>query len=322
MLQRLSPPLALASPGVEGALSQALTALCADGGDLSTGAMVHWEDPAGWSAHSLPLLRSEQRDCALYEERIVVSVGIQPGSAPVYRLQASLPPTQTPIGDCQAPARSASETVVDGDDSAVRLVLQTVREGEAVIHSRLAVRRATPTGWREQILAEPAAPRLLGGFEGRKWSLAQHDDEWLVVASQGRTGTAAACVAEGGQTVWTWSGEHWTPHSGSTGRTLLAQRGLWRHAGDPGWLLILVQRTEDDADLLRPTMNRLQRHNPSPLLTLHSSDFPELNAGLVVVSPPPFADEASARAAGADWRRKTTQYVKRAWPAPDPCQEQ
>lgn len=316
----LVPGLALASPQTDDALRTPLEALCAEGGELSVSSLADW-DTSAWSAHSLRLTRSETRDCVLVEQSIAITVGTEPGTAPRYGLQATLPLSQTPLGECDTPARWRDETVIAGEEGPVRLVLGLVREGEAVVASQILVRRATPTGWHEQVLAEPAPGHLRGETGGRQWFLKQTEAGWLVVAGPGTQHGEQGCTPIRGQRAWTWDEDHWEAHEGADARELLARQGEWRFAGDAGWVVILAQDTEDDRDLLESRRRRLSRKRDGTLLILESATFPELNAGYLIVTPPPFATEADAQAERLQWGRRSTSYVKRAWPEPAPCPE-
>lgn len=315
----LVPGLALAASRTDPELRTLLGEMCAEGGELSVRPTADWETTE-WAAHSVLLTRSETRGCTLFERAVTITVGVKPGAAARYALQNTLPVTRTPVGDCETDARWHEETVLDGEDGPVRLVLATVRDGDDLVQSAVLVRRATPEGWREQVLAEPAPERLLGGFAGPEFHLRETAGEWLVVQTHDRTGTPEACEPVPGQIAWTWSGAGWIRHDSDAARALLAEHAVWRLAGEPGWLLILAQDTEDDREVLESRARRLNRRNPTRLLFLNSADFPGLNAGFIVVTPAPFADRATAEAARLTWGRRSSTYVKRAWPQPDPCQ--
>lgn len=223
------------------------------------------------------------------------------------------------MGDCQVPAAWRQEQVIAGEDDAVRLVLVTDHEGEAIVHTHVAVRRATPGGWSEQVLLDPAPPRLLDPqAAGPTVELARRrDGEPVVVVSHDRT--PGLCRPLGGQEVWRATDGVWTSVSGREALTALAREGLWRQAGDDGFLLILGQDDEDDADLVEPRRRRLQRRDPEPLYLMSSSDFPGLVPGFVMIVPAPWPTEAEAEAAKGRWTRSASVYVKQAWIAPDPC---
>lgn len=314
----LVPGLALASSSVDGELRSVLAELCAPGGELSIAATDRWET-AGWSAYGLRLTRSETRGCVLFERSVTLTVGATPGAVPRYALQRTLPLSQTPVGECPAAARWREESVLAGSDGPVRVVLGTQREGEVVVRSEIVARRATPEGWREQVLEEPAPDRLLGGFAGAEWVLRERAGDWLIVATHDRAGTEAACEPLPGQRAWTWAETRWEPHDVAETRAILARHGLWRLAGDDGWFVILAQAGDADRDLLESRKRRLERRRPGELLLLESASFPELNAGYLVVTPPPFADEAAAQEERRAWGRRAATYVKRAWKAADPC---
>jgi hypothetical protein len=191
--------------------------------------------------------------------------------------------------------------------------------GDAIVHTHVAVRRASPEGWSDQILLDPAPPRLLDPTAaGPDLALARsRSGEPLVVLSHDRT--ADPCVPLGGQEVWRSTDRGWTSVSGREALTLLALEGLWRLAGDDGFFLILGQDKESDADLVEPRRRRLQRRDPGRLYLMSSSDFPGLNPGFVMIVPAPWPTAEEAEAAKGRWTRSASVYVKQAWIASDAC---
>lgn len=293
------------------ALEAALGALCAPGGDVS----VERADASaggGWAAYTVVVGRAVTEGCSLVHERVPVSVGVGPDGVR-YGLRGAWPPERTPVGDCPDPPRWRDERTVAGADDPVRLVHVVDHDGDDVVAERLVVRRATPDGWSEQVLLEPAPPRLADpDGPGPEVHLAWTRDRVPLVVATG-------CRPQRDQTVWRPADDGWDAISGREAATLLAREGLWRLAGDDGWLLVLAQDDEDDRDLVVPRVRRFERRDPEPLYLLPSADFPELNAGYVVVAPGPWPTEAEAEAARHRWGRSASAYVKRAWSATDPC---
>lgn len=314
---QLVPGLARASGAADAA--DALTTLCRDGGELAVERGEAWFD-AGWSAYALVVSRVEPEGCSLRHEKVALTVGAGPGGIR-YALAGALPAERTPVGDCPDPPLWRREQVLEGQDGPVRLVLVTDHEGDRVAAARLVVRRATPGGWTEQVLFDPAPARLFDpDGAGPEVHLARRRDGTpLVVASRDRT--TGPCRPVGDQTVWVPQGAGWDAYPGRDAATLLAREGLWRLAGQAGWLLVLAQDDEGDADLVAPRLRRLQKRDPEPLYLLRSADFPELHAGYVLVAPGPWATEAEALAARDRWGRTLSVQVKRAWPAPAACGE-
>lgn len=313
----LIPGLALSSSRTEADLRAALVELCAGGEAISLTQGETYE-AAGWSAHTFLLSRSETVGCTLFQRTIAISVGVAADTLPRYRLRARLPLTRTPVGDCETTPTWREETVLGGEGGPVRLVLATDLDDDVVAHSEVLVRRASVDGWTEQVLAAPAPERLLTGGDGPVYTLTERDDDKWVVAHADRRGMPDRCTAVPGQTVWTWD-DGWQAHGGRAALVLLATRGLWRLAGDPGWMPLLAQDDEEDAELLAVQVPRIQRRWTEPLLTLPSAWFPGLNPGFLVVTPGPYPDEAQARAAVAQHRGLRRSYVKKAWEPPDPC---
>jgi len=317
----LIPGLALASPRTDSELRTALSDLCTDGATLSLAASEVWEG-TGWSAHTFLLTRSETRGCTLFQRTIAISMGIAQGTAPRYTLRSRLPVTRTPVGDCTTRPAFREEEVLGGEEGPVRLLLARDFEGEEVVHSEVLDRRATAEGWLEQVLVEPAPSRLLDGGAGPRMVLTErHEDKW-VVATGDRTGAPPDCEPLPGQTVWTPEGSRWVVNEGQVALVLLASRGLWRLAGQDGWFLIVAQEDEEDRELLVARARRLQKRIPDPIRIVPSAWFPGLNPGFEIAVVGPWATEGEAREAKSRWRSGRSGYVKRAWTAPDPCEEE
>ncbi len=314
----LIPGLALASARTGTDLRAALADLCDDEANLSLTRSDRWDD-AGWSAHAFLLTRSETVGCTLFQRTIAISVGISDRAAPRYRLRARLPVTRTPVGDCPTLPTWREEEILGGEGGPVHLVLATHLEDDELLYSEVLARRASPDGWSDQRILEPAPPRLVGGDRGPRVTLTErYEDKWIVVHGD-RTSAPPECEPIPGQTVWTWGGDAWEPHAGREALRLLAKRGLWRLAGEDAWLLILHQADEGDRERLEWHTERLQRGSPEPLHLFSSAQLPGLNPGFLVVAPAPWPTEEEAREArprAPRWRRS---YVKQAWTAPDPC---
>ncbi len=88
---------------------------------------------------------------------------------------------------------------------------------------------------------------------------------------------------------------------------------------EAGWITVVGQDDPEDERLMPQRMARLQRRTDEPLHLLDSSDTAELNPGFLIIAPAPWPDESSAQAMRSEFRRRSTTYVKRAWPAPDAC---
>lgn len=310
----------LAREALDPEAAAAVARVCEEGDERFVDRAESYQGP-GWSAHTLVLVGVSRQGCSVVHHRVALTVGIGPDGTR-YSLRASLPDERTPDQTCDAAAVWQEERVLAGADAEVRLVRQVDHQGDRVVGSRLLVRRADPGGWSEQTLIEPAPPRVWElpdrgqGAAGPEVALAStRSGEPLVVASHDRT--AAPCRPIGGQTVWRLERDRWVAIDGRDAATLLARAGLWRLAGDDGWMLIVAQDDDDEVALLDPRLRRLQRRSSDPLFLMSSSDFPELNGGFRVIAPGPWATEAEARAARRDWGRGG--YVKLAWRAADPC---
>jgi hypothetical protein len=309
----LVPGLArsVASPEVAAAIG----AVCQGGGDLSVERADQWED-VGWAAYALVLTLAERDACGLVHRRVPLSIGISDGVAR-YSIRGELPDERTPLEGCEEAAVWRSEETVDGDRSPVRLVSVGDHRGEQV-ERHLVARRAGPEGWTDQRLLDVTPPRLLDPrASGPVVRLARtRGGEPWVVSSHERRGPG--CVAVGGQVVWRWVDGRWERSEGREALAWLTREGLWRFAGDDGWMLILAQDNDRQEALLEPRQRRLQRLVSEPLLRLESADFPKLNPGFYVLTPAPWATAAEARAARAQWDIPSS-YIKRAWVAVDPC---
>ena len=310
-------------------VADAIEALCEGSQDLSLAPAERWETPR-FGALSFTLTRTTTTACALVQEAVVLTVGVdptQPDEPLVYGLRSTLPRSVTPLGaasDCDATPAFRTERVLDGDGTPVRLVLVT-DEGPATGAShRVVVRRATPAGWSEEVLLDPAPPRLVDEGSGPTLTLAAgiglDADPWIV-AHDDRDVDGTDCVPKPGQRVWRWSpsDEHWESLTERDALGRLADRGLWRLAGDDGWFLILAQDIPADLDLLEARMRRIARRHDDPLSIRESALFPDMNAGFLIISPDPWASREAAEAAREQWGRRTGVYVKRGWTAPDAC---
>ena len=224
------------------------------------------------------------------------------------------------MGDCTEVARWVDDQVLAGADGPVQIVLEALREGGQVHHSSIKVRRATPEGWHEQVLIEPAPDRLLGGFDGPLVRLAGSGDDWVVVASANREGSPESCTAIPGQQLWQWHDSTWRATDGRDALGELTRRGLWRLAGEPAWMLMLAVRTSEEQDNAQARVERLQLRRPEhTLLVLDSGDFPLLNPGYWIVTPRPWGSFTLASDERRRWGRVAQAYIKQAWPAPDAC---
>lgn len=298
------------------AVADAIRAICERGGDLSVERTDQWED-VGWAAYAVIVTSTDADGCALVHHRVAVSIGIG-AAGPRYRLRSPLPDERTRVGDCELPSTWRTEAIVDGDRSAVRLVSVEDHAGDQVAR-HLVVRRATAEGWFDQLLVDPAPPRVADPSAAGPIARLAHtrSGETWVVLSGDRGGSP--CVRRGGQVVWRWSDGAWVRSQGREALELLTAEGLWRYAGDDGYMLILAQDDERDSELLEPRLRRLQRAGVrEDLLLLDSSDFPKLNPGFWVITPAPWPTEREARAAKSAWNVPAA-YVKRAWSALDVC---
>lgn len=311
----LLPGLARAQADTE--VAEVLDTLCAAGRSISLAPAESWST-ASFSAYSFVLTHSRTEGCALMQESAVLTVGVQPNQPLSLGIRGQLPPSITPIGDCETPPRYRTETVLHGAGTAVLLVLVTDHSA-GTEHTRLVVRRATVTGWQESPLLDPAPDRLIDGGSGPRVSLARADGDTWIVTHADRELDADTCRSLPGQTVWRWDGADWNALSGREALGRLADRGAWRLAGDDAWFLILAQDIESDRELLKARMRRLQRRHSDPLSIRESASFPEMNSGFLIVSPDPWPTREEAEAARKSWGRRTGVYVKRGWQALDAC---
>lgn len=317
----LIPGLARASSRSDLEVAMAVGELCKGEGTLTLTAAESWQ-AADWSAHTFLLTRSTLQNCVREEHTIALSVGVRVGEAPRYRLRAQLPVARTPVGDCADQPRYRDETVIDGATGPVRIVLVSDVEGDTVQHSQVVVRSASPDGWFEQVLLDPAPARFLAGGSGPTIELTDRFEEKWVVAHGDRTGAPPSCAAVTGQTVWEPDGHSWVRKDGLAALQDLASRGLWRMAGQDGWFLVVAQDDEEDADRLYARVARLEAMHSQTLMVVPSASFPGLNPGFLIATPPPWPTEAEAEAAHRSWRPRRQVYVKRAWVALDPCVEE
>ncbi len=310
----LVPGLARGAASSSPQLAAAIDALCT-AGDATVERGDRYVGP-GWAAHTVLLASRRQEGCELVVERIAIDIGID-GDAVQYALRGGLPQARSPLGECDQPAIFRDEHVLDGAGAAVRLVRVSDHGPDGATH-HLVVRTAAPTGWTEQLLMDPAPPRVVDGTAGPRVHLVWGPDDTWVVAHDDRTETP--CRPVPGQTVWTPQPDAtWRPHTGREALHLLAERGAWRAAGEPAWFLILALDDAQDLRMLESRRSRLAQRDPEPLYNWASDDFPLLQPGYVFVAPAPWASEASAQAARGPWKRRRAAYVKEAWSAPTPC---
>ncbi len=318
-------------------VAEAVGALCEGGEDLSLAPAERWETPR-FGALSFTLTRTTTTSCALVQEAVVLTVGIDP-TAPdeplVYGLRSRLPRSVTPLGTdagcSDASPRFRTEQVLDGAGTPVRVVLisdqgSDTPDSTGESHHRVVVRRATPEGWKEEVLLDPAPERVVQeeGGEGPVLSIAvgtdRDADPWIV-AHDDRTLEGQTCRPRPGQTIWRRDAESesWESLTGRDALGRLADRGLWRLAGDDGWFLILAQDIPADRDLLDARMRRIARRHDDPLSIRESAMFPNMNAGFLIVSPDPWPTREAAEDARSHWGRRTGVYVKQGWSAPEHC---
>lgn len=322
----LIPGLALASPRTDPELRAALSEICQHPEHLSLSRAESWEGPA-WAAHTFILVQGEMRGCTLAERGLAITVGVQPGLAPRYRLRGRRPVSRTPVGECATVATWRDEAVLEGADGPVRLIVVTDHEGELTTASELDVLTATPEGWKAQPLLEPAPTRVRGGRDGPEVSLVGPPGDPWIVAHADRSSSGGTCSPLRRQTVWTPTGDGWVRHDGRDALGLLAQRGSWRYAGQDAWLLLVAQEPEENRARLERRVLKLAARvpdydgdgAPDPLRILESSSFPGLNPGFLIAAPDPWPTEAEARTHRNAWRPRRQAYVKRGWTAPDPC---
>ncbi len=320
----LLPGLALASSTTDQPLRDALTALCAADGELSLARAEHWKGP-DWGAHTFLLSNTATSGCELQTTSLAITVAVDGDKAPHYALRGRPPLERTPVGECGTAPEWRDEVTVAGGEGPVRVVLVKDMADAGLVSSQAMVRRASRThGWTEQELLRPAPERLLTGGSGPVIGITDlHDDPW-VVAYGNRTGAPPGCEPRPGQIVWTWSDDEteWVPHTKRDALGLLAQRGLWRLAGQDAWLLVMAVEDEDEyPELLDQTQRRIQKRSAEKVHRWRSSQFPGLNPGFWVFTPAPFSSEQEAKGAKKRWFSWRRSYVKQAWTAPDPCRE-
>ena len=315
----LVPGLARASEHASPALRRSLADLCREGGTLSVVGADSWRDQ-GWSAYALYLTRTERQGCLLEAMTLPVSVGIDDGRATYDLLREGAgSASATPLGDCDEAPAWMEERVLSGQNGPVRLVLQSMHEGEEIASSRVLVRWATGLGWREQVLVQPAPPRLLDPDAGGPRMVMTDVGEHWIVMSGDREITSEGCQARAGQQLWRLRGDHWEDVTGEEALRALASRGLWRLAGDDGWLAIVTQDEEEDEALVEARARRLGELNQQEVMVVRSSWFPMLNPAFSVAMLGPFPTEAEARASLKGFRGGARRYTKQAWRAPSTC---
>lgn len=310
----LVPGLALASGASD--VKEVMASVCAAGAEVAVERAEIWEQ-APFSAYTLVVSRVTHDGCSLVRGRVPLTVGVSADGA-TYALRGTLPDDRTPIGDCADPGVWREERVLEGHDGPVRLVVVVDRRGDETAASALVVRRATAAGWQEQVLLDPAPPRVIGsGEDGPEVHLVAGGA--LVVATRERAVGLEGCRGVGDQQVWHLEGGAWIRETGRVAVTRLARAGAWRFAGQDGWFLLVGQDDEEDRALVGPRIERLQHRTEEPLDDWLSSDFPELNPGYVFVAPDPYATREEAEAAAGAFPRSRHVYVKRAWAAEAAC---
>ncbi len=313
---QLVPGLArAANPQAE--LQQALTELCSPGGELTVDRAHAWRNGRG-SAYVVVATRASVRGCSVVQSRVAISVGIGRGPAR-YTLLDRPPAELTPLPGCDAQPTWRQSRTLEGQGSPVRVILEVDRRGDERLDSAVAVLWASEEGWQRQVLARPAPARYLvqHGAGPRFRVGTSPTGEVLVVASGSRS--APPCRPRGGQKVWTLEADGWRSHTGRDALTHLAEEGLTELAGDPGYLLILTQDDEADANLVDARMRRLQRQDAKQLYLFESASFPLLNPGYVLVAPGPWPTREAAEAARRP--RQRGAYVKQAWNAVNGCSD-
>lgn len=314
----LVPGMALGASSTPEDLRGALQEWCSPGAELDLSTVDQWET-TGWSALVLHLRRTEQRGCTLYDRTLAISASQRPERPPAFTLMSRGPVFRTPLGDCEGSGTWRDERILDGEGGPIRLVLLTDREGSAITHAQVVVRRATAEGWTEQVLLDPAPAHLTGADSGPHLALRNTDSGPLIIAYGGRA-VGSPCKPRGGQTVWRLNEETWESLSDEESLALLAREGLWRVAGDDGWLLIVGQDSDEDSTVVESRRARLIRRTGWDLELYDSSLFPMLNPGFTVIGTAPFTTKDSAVKARMRWGRSANSYVKQAWSAEDPCE--
>lgn len=311
----LAPHLlpALARDAASDETKALLDRLCEAPERLSIAEVDTWETGA-WRAALFRMTESRTESCALVQQSALLSVGVRPDEDLVVDVLEVPPPEITPIGDCPAKPAYRDESLLADTDAGVRLFLQTDHAGE-VRTARVIARRARSTGWHQQTLLDPAPAHLLGGAGGPLVDLTGGSNPWIVAHHT----TREDCTPVGGQTVWRWQEGRWVPGEGREALGWLADRGLWRLAGDAGWFLVVAQDDPTDRALLAARMRKRASLTDDRLTLRESGRFPEMNAGFLFASPAPWPTEAEAEAARLAWPRKTGVYVRQGWEVTPVC---
>lgn len=298
----------------EGPTRALLDALCVDPESASLSAREVWET-ARFSAYTFDLARSRMDDCAIVSRSATLTVGVTGSGELETAVLSESPPAVQPIGACPAEVRYREETVVAGSEGPVRLVLQVDVEGSER-DGRVLVRRATPNGFVETTILDPAPGHLLGGVGGPQVTLTTEEDPWIVVhhATEGEP-----CRSLPGQEVWIWLGDRWEPHQGRAALGRLADRGLWRLASDDGWFVVLAQDAPSDLSLLQARVRKRRPLTEERITLRESGSFPLMNAGFLFAAPDPWPTREGADAFLARWPRKTGVYVRQGWTARPAC---
>ena len=293
-----------------------LDQLCTEPDQVSLTESARWEE-GRFAAYTYTLAVSRLEDCAVVGRSATLTVGVR-GQGPLHAsVLAENPPTRQPIGDCPAEPTYREEDLLDGADGPVRLVLQVDVDGTGR-QGRILVRKATPTGFHEQVLLDPAPPHLLGGIGGAQVSLTGGDDPWVVVHHR-TTREDGRCLALPGQSVWSWTADGWLERTGRDALTALADRGLWRLATDDGWFVVLTQDAPTDVSLLEARTRKRRPLTDEPLTLRASGRFPLMNAGFLFAAPPPWPTEDEAEAFFRRWPSRTGVYVRQGWRAEPAC---
>lgn len=305
----------LARAQATGEARSALDVVCEDPTSVSVSTMDRWDDGTA-NATLFAISTSRVEDCVVRQQTVRLSVGVRGDDPLALRVLPSPPDTLTPVGSCATETTAwRDETVLAGEDGSVRVVLQQDHDDERS-SSRIVVRTALATGWREQVLLEPAPERLTGGVRGPEVTLVEGGRPWIVFHHD----READCTPVAGQTVWSLHGDRWKPRTGRDALGRLADRGLWRLAGDPGWFLVVAFDDPSDRALLDARTRKRQHLVDEPLRLRESGAFPLLNAGFLFAAIDPWPTEEQARAAQRAWPRKTGAMVRQGWNVtPRPC---
>ncbi|TNE88986.1 MAG: hypothetical protein EP330_12670 [Deltaproteobacteria bacterium] len=317
----LVPGLALASPNTAPDLSALLTELCTgDSPDLSLVVSDVWRE-GDWSAHTFLLTRAEAVGCSLHTRTAALTVGVREDGIRYALRDARERTASTPMVGCDDLPEWTEEKIVGGAQTPERLVLVTEHKGDDIVGTRVLARRALPDGWTDQVILEPAPPRLLDPqADGPRVMMTETGERWIVETHERTTG-ADGCRPIQGQRLWHPTADGWVEASGGEALGMLASRGLWRYAGEDGWIAVVAQDDEEDEALVAARARRLGRRNRHDLTLLKSSAFPELNPGFSIAVLGPFGTEEEAKASLKRYRGGGRRYVKRAWTAVDGCAE-